>query len=124
MMSVIPGYTTVEECWLDRVNHRAKWYTEIAEYCKTDKARLAKCVYATNDIYCGVRAKDELTAIIKEFNPLIFWVDASKRLPLEPYDSMQLSYHPTYNMVDNNKSEAELYKQLKIYLEVLSGQMD
>ena len=105
-------YSTVQECFNDRSNHRAAWHQLIAKYCKDDKARLGKLIYRDNDIYCGVRAQDELDSVIAEFNPLVLWVDASERLPLEPSDSMQLSYEPRFNFIDNNKSKGWMLKQL------------
>jgi len=38
------GYKTPEECFEDRVNHRAEWYNMICDYNKDDRAKLAKSI--------------------------------------------------------------------------------
>lgn len=107
------GYKTPLECFEDRVNHRAEWHNIIADYCKDDKARLGKIIFKDNDIYCGIRAQDELDAVMAEFDCLVLWVDASKRHPLEPTSSMQLRFDPErYEYLDNNGTYEELLEQL------------
>lgn len=53
-------YSSKQEAYLDRVNHRDKWYNEIVEYNKDDPARLAKQILETSDIYVGMRSFEEL----------------------------------------------------------------
>ena len=48
-------YKTPEECFEDRVNHRAEWYNMICDYNKDDKARLAKGILESADCYVGMR---------------------------------------------------------------------
>jgi len=78
------GYTTVEECFNDRHNHRAEWFDLICDYCKTDKARLGREIFRENQIYAGLRNKAEFHAMKNEgvFDYCI-WVDRSDHLPLE-----------------------------------------
>lgn len=107
------GYESAAACFNDRGTYRALWHKLIAAYTANDKARLGRLVFKDNDIYCGIRAKDELEAVIKEFNPMVFWVDASNRHPLEPKNSMQLSYDPDrFEYIDNNGTLKELLAQL------------
>ena len=42
------GYSTYEECFIDRHNHRAEWYDMIHDYCKDDYARLGREIFAEN----------------------------------------------------------------------------
>jgi len=73
------GYSTMEECFEDRVNHRTLWYKMICGYNKDDRARLAKDIVKEHDCYVGMRDLDEFNAS-KELFDVIIWVDASKRL--------------------------------------------
>ncbi len=98
------GYTTSQECFEDRVNHRTEWHNLIAEYCKDDKAKLGRLIYESNDIYCGIRAKDECDAVIAEFNPIVIWINATKRVPKEPKSSMQLTCSVWWIKITNHKT--------------------
>lgn len=57
------GYTSVEECFADRHNHRQEWFELIKEYNTPDLARLGKLIFSKYDIYCGLRSIGELIAI-------------------------------------------------------------
>jgi len=73
------GYSTMEQCFEDRVNHRALWYDMICGYNKDDRARLAKDIIEGHDCYVGMRDLEEFEASKKLFDAII-WVDATKRL--------------------------------------------
>ena len=60
------GYETFKECFEDRVNHRTEWYNLICDYNKDDKARLAKEILKENDIYVGMRDKEEIDECKKQ----------------------------------------------------------
>lgn len=97
------GYATFEECFNDRVNHRAEWHQLIKDYNKDDKTRLAQDIYAENDIYCGIRDKEEFfQAKGEKLFDLSIWVDASDRLPPEPSSSISLKKHHADIVIDNN----------------------
>ena len=96
------SYATSQECFEDRVNHRAEWHDLIADYCKDDKAKLGRLIYEHNDVYCGIRAQDECDAVIAEFNPLVIWINANKRVPKEPDSSMQLEYQEEWLKITNH----------------------
>jgi hypothetical protein len=53
------NYEDINECFKDRVNHRAEWYDLITEYNREDKARLAKEILHTSDMYIGMRDDGE-----------------------------------------------------------------
>lgn len=36
------GYSTKEECFSDRINHRQEWYEAICDYNKNDRSRLSR----------------------------------------------------------------------------------
>jgi len=84
------GYETPEECFVDRMNHRAEWHDMICEYNKDDKARLAKGILERADIYVGMRSSAEIKECI---NQALFDVVIgvyNPRLPHEPEDSFNI----------------------------------
>lgn len=54
------GYSTPEECFRDRVNHRAEWFDLITDFNTPDKTRLAREIMKTNDTYVGMRSYKEI----------------------------------------------------------------
>jgi len=115
------GYTTSEQCFEDRVNHRAEWHDLIADYCKDDKAKLGRLIYASNDIYCGIRAQDECDAVTEEFKVTVIWINAMSRVAPEPAESMQLRYHPAWIKIQNNGTGGEFLARLDRLVEVLKN---
>lgn len=115
MMKQFPGgsYKNADQCYEDRKNHRALWYDEIARYTRYEPARLILDIFEISDVYCGVRRKAEFLAAVPSTDA-IFWVDASKRLPLEDPSSMELRMDDpevmqhVHSVIDNNGPEANL----------------
>jgi hypothetical protein len=103
------GYTSEEECYTDRHNHRVEWYNEICAYNVPDAGKLGWEIFQEHDIYCGLRNRKEFHAMR---NQLIFdyaiWVDRSEHLPLESPDSMSLQEWMADFTVDNNGSLEDL----------------
>lgn len=106
------GYSTMEQCFEDRVNHRTLWYKMICGYNKNDRARLTKEILKEYDCYVGMRDLEEFNAS-KELFDVIIWVDASKRLgtdentnkiPMSAAD-MVITNNGTFEDFDN-KSKA------------------
>lgn len=114
------GYATSEECFEDRVNHREEWRQLIADFCAGDKAKLGRLIYESNDIYCGIRAKDECEAVIAEFDPLVIWINATKRVPKEPKSSMQLEYQEGWTKITNHKTGSEFLAKLNTLAQELT----
>lgn len=102
------GYNTPEECFEDRVNHRAEWYNLICDYNKEDRAKLAKGILVSADCYVGMRDRDEISECINQgLFDLIIWVDASKRLPLESSDSFNIDSSCADIIIENNGTYEE-----------------
>tara|TARA_R110002073_G_scaffold149966_7_gene303992 strand:+ start:5664 stop:6155 length:492 start_codon:yes stop_codon:yes gene_type:complete len=59
------GYTTPEECFEDRVNHRKEWHDLICKYNADDKTALARGIMENSDIYVGMRSDAELDACLE-----------------------------------------------------------
>lgn len=107
------GYKTPEECYEDRVNHRAEWYNMICDYNKDDKARLAKAILEVSDCYVGMRDREEIEECLRQnLFDLVVWVDASERLPLEPVDSFNIDKSCADIIIDNNGTVNDLYKKV------------
>ena len=99
------GYLSPEECFNDRSNHRSEWYDLICEYNKHDKARLAKSIMSTSDCYVGMRDECEISACIWQgIFDIVIWVDASRRMPLEPKDSFNIDMSCADIVIYNNET--------------------
>lgn len=104
-----PFYNTVEECFADRVNHRATWKNLITEYNTPDKTRLAREIMTENDIYVGMRCHIELGECwINRVFDAIVWVDASYRKEPEPLSSNTITKDRADYVIDNNGSMNDL----------------
>ncbi|MCG7626071.1 hypothetical protein MHM97_22165 [Epibacterium sp. Ofav1-8] len=68
---------------------------------------MAEQVLALAPIYVGMRSRAEFDRSKSLFD-VVIWVDASKRLPLEPFSSMDLTKHDADLIVDNNRGLSEL----------------
>lgn len=107
------NYTTPEECFNDRDNHREEWYNLICKYNKDDGARLGKYIFTTSNIYCGLRNRLELNAMREQgIVDLVIWIDASKRKPLESPRSMTICKEDADYIFDNNGSKEDAIKAL------------
>ena len=104
------GYETWQECFEDRHNHRDRWFTEISKYNTPDKSRLASAIMEENDIYVGMRCKEELDACIEgNIFDLVIWVDASERVSYrEPESSCTVTKEQADLVINNNGTELEL----------------
>jgi len=112
------GYKTPNECFKDRANHRAEWYDIITEYNKEDLTRLARLILARNNIYVGMRNWNECQACIDEkVFDYVIWVDAHKRMPLEPVSSMTVTQDQANVVIDNNGSLKDLNDKIDAWLE-------
>lgn len=102
-------YATLEECYADRVNHRAFWYDSIAAFNEPDPAGLARAILATADVYVGMRSAREYRAARGLFDAIV-WVDATARgLPAEDPSSMSITYNASaMYRIDNSRGLREL----------------
>jgi dephospho-CoA kinase len=97
------GYTTSEECFEDRVNHRAEWKQLICDYNKDDRAKLAKGILENSDCYVGMRDREEINECMRQgLFDIIIWVDASERLPLEDPSSFDIDKTCADIIIENN----------------------
>lgn len=123
------GYETAQECFEDRVNHRAEWHDMICKYNEMDKALLAKDILAHNDCYVGMRSGLEIDECVRQgIFDLIIWVDASERLPLEDASSFNIDKSYADVILDNNGTLEQFTRRVlnlgKILFPVKENQND
>ena len=110
------GYNTPEECFEDRVNHRAEWYDLMRGYNKEDNTRLARGILNLSDAYIGMRNRDEIDSCLKAgLFDLVIWVDSSARLPEESKDSFNIDESCADIIIENNGT-LEQFKEKAIRL--------
>ena len=116
------GYNSIEECFEDRVNHREEWYQAICNYNKDNRARLAQDILSRSNCYVGMRDKEEFNECVKQkLFDIIIWVDASKRLPLEPGTSFNINMSDADIIVENNGTFEEFVEKSKRIGKALFG---
>lgn len=86
-------YASVEDCFNDRRNRRKEWYELIKEFNSDAPTRLAELCFLESDIYVGVRDYHEHLAICEKFKPIMIWVDASSRVPMDHADPLNFILH-------------------------------
>lgn len=106
-------YADAQACFEDRANFRTAWFSLIAAYRYPEKERLAREIFAKNDIYVGIRHPGEFRATVNSgMVDLTIWVDAEERLPTEDAGSMRLEPWMADVIIDNNGSEDELLRNV------------
>jgi hypothetical protein len=116
------GYSSPEECFNDRINHREEWYLSICDYNKDNRARLAQDILNRVDCYVGMRDKEEFNECVNQkLFDLIIWVDASKRLPLEPGTSFNINISDVDIVIENNDTFERFVEKSKRIGNILFG---
>ncbi len=106
-------YKDAAACFDDRHNHRALWYDLITDYNKPDMARLGREIFASNDVYCGLRNAREFHAVKNAgLYDFAVWVDASDRVPPEDASSCTVEPWMADFVLDNNGSLEDLERNL------------
>jgi thymidylate synthase (FAD) len=106
-------YSSWQECFEDRANHRVHWHNVLKQYNTPDPTKLAKLIMSNNDIYVGMRSFREMQACLnnKMFD-LVIWVDGSKRHELEGIGSFDIPIQKTHFHINNNYSLDILYDEI------------
>lgn len=113
------NYSSEDECYNDRHNHREEWYNLICEYNVPDPSRLGREIFKEYDIYCGLRNAAEYYAMIdSHVFDCVVWVDRSQHLPQESQDSMTMDAEMADYVIDNNGTLEELKENVKKFLKV------
>lgn len=99
----IYGYNNIEECYSDRHNHRSEWFDLIANYNSEDASALGRKILSEYDVYCGLRRKEELIALLENgVCDYVIWIDASDRLPPEDESSCTVTPDMADIVIHNN----------------------
>lgn len=123
-------YNTFEECYADRVNHRAVWYDQIKAYNTPDGSKLGRDLLGEYDIYVGVRNVEEFNAIkAAGLFDYAIWVDRSAHQPPEHVSSNTMNISMADYVLNNNgtledlrANVKEMYAKLKRLQEVSGHQ--
>jgi hypothetical protein len=104
------GYDSIQQCYDDRHNHRAEWFSIIAKTNEHDAATLGKAIFSEYDIYCGNRNAAELRAMREQgVYDKCLWVDACGRgMPIEDESSCTVTKHMADYIIYNNGTRADL----------------
>lgn len=107
------NYKTREECFEDRKKHRDEWFNLITAYNKDDPCRLARELLEENDIYVGMRSRDELIACKeKELFDVTIWVNREPLVPKESIESCTVAREDCEYVINNNVSLEQSFKQV------------
>lgn len=114
-------YHSEEDCYADRVNHRAKWFDVIAAYNREDPAKLSRLIFSQADVYVGIRNREEFYAAKKdELFDLSLWVHAPRRHPPEPLSSNTLCEDDCDLVIMNNGTKQEFENKLdRLFRQIL-----
>ncbi len=110
------GYKSFEECFEDRHNRRKEWHDLICGYNMEDKARLAKKIMETSNMYVGMRSNAELEECLRVdlFDVVVGVYDPRK--PLEGSDSFDIDIWRNSDVVIPNAGTIEdFHYKLKKY---------
>jgi hypothetical protein len=111
-------YSSTEECFNDRHNHRQFWYDKITEFNTPDKSALGKAIFEDNDVYVGCRNKAEFHSLRNNgVFDFAIWVDRSDYLPPEEKTSCTLEPWMADYVIDNNGSLADLERNVRDLME-------
>ncbi len=114
-------YSSLEECYEDRVNHRQDWYEAIRSFNKEDESRLSTAIFGNYDMYVGIRSRVEFLAS-RHLSDLCIWVEASDRYPdLEP--TCKVLREDCDVIVDNNGTIEKLYDRLTRLFDLMGSRI-
>lgn len=107
------GYSSIDDCFSDRHNHRSEWYDLIRGYNSEDPTKLSTQIFKTNDCYVGIRDRNELAAAkIKWPDCLVLWIDAEGRVESEDERSCTITKDQADIIIENKKSIEDFEEKL------------
>ena len=115
------SYSSVQEAWNDRVNHRDIWYNEICLYNSEDRLRLVKDILNVADIYVGLRNHLEVEQAIKEdtFDHIIGIYDYRKPREDKSSNTADVFKYSHFVIMNNGTIDNLRYKVVNILLKVI-----
>ena len=135
LLCSVRGYGSVEEAYNDRhayihlpddggqIAMREVWYEAIRLLNAGDPTTLAKKIFAKNDLYVGIRSKEEFDACRKEgLFDIAIWVDRSAHAPTEARGSCSVSWKDADYLINNNGTLENTYRNIDELMETLGVQ--
>ncbi len=118
-------YTSPEECFADRHNHRQEWFDAIEQFNSPDKSALGRVIFRDHDVYCGLRSAREFAAIKNAgLYDVCIWVDALTRVNAEGRDSCTVEPWMADYVLDNNGTPEELRFNLRQLMATVTRRFD
>lgn len=109
------GYSSVQEAFEDRHNHRREWAEIIWAYNQPDGLTLYRGMLAANDILNGIRRAPELEALRQNLMiDLVLWID--RDVPEDP--SLEMDSSVADFIIPNNGTLEDLYQRLTRFARV------
>ena len=110
------NYTSFEECYAARDNHRVEWAYLLSKYNSRNPTRFAEEVLLNYDIYCGLRCKRTLDALYeKDLIAYSIFVDALIRKG-RTSDAIDIDISDCDYIIDNNLDERALVTNVRYIL--------
>lgn len=116
-------YSSWQECFADRHagDNRKFWHDLIKAYNSEDSGRLAKEIFASYDIYVGIRDRNEFMSSM-EICDIAIWVDATKRIEPEDNSSCDVTSAMCDIVIENNGTLEEFDNKIARLARALEGQ--
>lgn len=109
------GYTSVDEAFKDRHNHRVEWANVIWEYNKPYGITLYEEMLDTNDILNGIRRSGEIRSLQQHrLIDLTIWIDR----PNTNDPSCEMDMDDADIVIRNHTSFTDLYRRLTNFAKV------
>lgn len=141
LLKLLEGYESVENAYSNRhtvhttyavgqdgqydvdIPLRSIWYEAIRLLNAGDPTTLAKKIFAKNDLYVGIRSKEEFDACRKEgLFDIAIWVDRSAHAPTEARGSCSVSWKDAEYLINNNGTLENTYRNIDELMETLGVQ--
>ncbi len=111
-------YASLEACYEDRANRRARWFDAIDDYNTPDASRLSRAIFGEYDMYVGLRSRREFL-VARKFADLTVWVDAFERVLPEGAESCTVLRSDADIIIDNSTTEEDLRTRVRAIFDVI-----
>lgn len=114
-------YSSREEAYNDRVNHRDKWYNEICLFNSEDRLKLVKEILKIADVYVGLRSDKEVEAAIEQssFDYIIGVYDYRKPRESKHSNTADVFKYSDFVIMNNGNLEDLSNKVTNVILKVI-----
>lgn len=103
------GYSSVDDCWVNRRFHRTTWAHHIGEYNRHDPVALYRHCLIDQDMLTGIRWDHERQAIVNA-GLVDLWIWVKRDVPPDP--TMEFGEGVCDISIDNNGTLFDLRRKL------------